>query len=192
MKLAEELTKKEIEEYIDEYKRSWKEKDKKTFANIHSELFKNRFLNKEQLFEVAYWKTHRKSKIVKKEENNPDEIVKDVTELALKITNDEYNEKYKIRILCTLDGIGIPRASTILTMDNPDEYGIIDFYAWLALTGKEKIVFNENDWIKYLKQIKGLAKKHGKTPRQIDMALMKYGQRLNSESKSVSSNIAKR
>ena len=192
MKRAEELTKKEIEEYIDEYERSWKEKDKKNFANIHSALLKNRFLNKEQLFEVAYWKTRRKSKIVKNEENNPDKIVKDVTELALKITNDEYNEKYKIRILCTLDGIGIPRASTILTMDNPDEYGIIDVNAWLALTGEKKIGFNENDWIKYLKQIKGLAKKHGKTPRQIDMALMKYGQRLKSESKSVSSNIAKR
>ena len=151
-------------------------------------LSKNGFLNKEQLYEVAYWKTHRKSKIVK---NNPDEIVKDVTELALKITNDEYNEKYKIRILCSLDGIGIPRASVILTMSNPDEYGIIDFYAWLALTGEEKRGFNENNWIEYLKQIKGLAKKHGKTPRQIDMALMKYGQRLKSESKRVSSNIAK-
>ena len=188
MKLAEELTKKEIEEYIGKYERNWKEEDKKTFDEIHSMLSKNGFLNKEQLYEVAYWKTHRKSKIVK---NNPDEIVKDVTELALKITNDEYNEKYKIRILCALDGIGIPRASTILTMDNPDEYGIIDFYAWLALNGKEKIGFNENEWIKYLKRIKGLAKKHGKTPRQIDMALMKYGQRLKSESKRVSSNIAK-
>src|SRR3972149_6070413 len=116
MKRAEELTKKEIEEYIGEYKRNWKEEDKKTFDEIHSMLSKNGFLNKEQLYEVAYWKTHRKSKIVKNEKNNPDEIVKDVTELALKITNDEYNEKYKIRILCSLDGIGIPRASAILTM----------------------------------------------------------------------------
>jgi len=115
--------------------------------------------------------------------------VKDVTELALKIPNDENNEKFKVRILCTLDGIGIPRASAILTMDNPDAYGIIDVNAWFALTGKEKIGFNEKDWIRYLKQIKGLAKRHGKTPRQIDMALMKYGQKLKSESKSVSSNI---
>jgi hypothetical protein len=191
MKVAEKLTKKEIEEYIDEYERSWKE-DKKTFENIHSELLKNRFLNREQLYKIAYWKTPRKSKIVKKEENNPDKIVKDVTELVLKIPNDEKTEKYKIRILCTLDGVGIPRASTILTMDNPDEYGIIDVNAWFALTGKEKIGFNEKDWITYLKQIKGLAKKHGKTPRQIDMALMKYGQKLKSESKNISSNIAER
>jgi len=176
MKRAKELTKKEIEEYIKKYRQNWKEKDRKTFERIHSELLKNRFLNREQLYEVACWKTHRKSKIVK---NNPDEIVKDVTELALKITS----EKYKIRILCTLDGIGIPRASAILTMDNPDEYGIIDRYTWLALKGKEKIGFNEKDWITYLEQIKGLAKKHGKTPREIDMALMKYGQRLKAENK---------
>ena len=125
----------------------------------------------------------RKSKIVKNEENNPDEIVKEVTELALKIPNDKNNEKFKVRILCTLDGIGIPRASVILTMDNPDEYGIIDVNAWFALTGKEGI--SENDWIEYLSRIRALAKRHGKTPRQIDMALMKYGQNLKSESKNV-------
>lgn len=191
MKLAEELTKKEIEEYIDEYKRNWKDEDKKTFDEIHRALLKNGFLNREQLYEVARWKTIRKSKIVSDKKNNPDEIVKNVTELALKITYDEYNEKYRIRILRSLGGIGIPRASVILTMSNPEEYGIIDFNAWLALTGKEKLCFNENDWIEYLKRIKGLAKKHGKTPRQIDMALMKYGQRLKSESKRGSSNIAK-
>ena len=63
MKLAEELTKKEIEGYIDEYIQSWEKKDEETFANIHNELLKNRFLTKEQLFEVAYWKTRENQKL---------------------------------------------------------------------------------------------------------------------------------
>ena len=182
MKLAEELTKREIEEYIAEYIRVWKEKDRKTFENTHIELLENKFLTKQQLFDIAYWKTHRKSKIVK---DNPEEIVKDVTELVLKMANDKKIEKFKIRMLCTLDGIGIPRASTILTMNNPDEYGIIDVYAWFALYGKDKKGFDENDWIEYLERIRQLAEKHGKTAREIDMALMKYGQKVKSESRFV-------
>lgn len=175
MKLAKELNKKEIEECIDEYERSWSTpegvKDKKIFEEIHRALLKKGFLNSKQLYEVARWKTPRTSKIVKK---NPDGVVKDITDFALKTSN----EKYKIRILCSLDGIGIPRASAILTMSNPEKYGIIDINVWLALTGKKKQGFNENDWIWYLKQIRRMAKKYGKTPRQIDMALMKHGQRL--------------
>ncbi|MGB9622404.1 MAG: hypothetical protein ACPL07_01035 [Candidatus Bathyarchaeia archaeon] len=38
------------------------------------------------------------SRIVK---NNPDDVVKSITALALKIPD----EKYRIRLLCTLDGI---------------------------------------------------------------------------------------
>lgn len=81
---------------------------------------------------------------------NPDSIVKDVTNFALKTSN----EKYKIRILCSLDGIGVPRASAILAMSGPEKYGVIDINAWFALTGKEKQGFSDNDWIWYLRQIK--------------------------------------
>jgi hypothetical protein len=173
MKLDREFSKKEIEENIAEYYRGWDEADRKTFENIHSEILKNRFLTKEQLFEIAYWKTPRKSKIVKNSENNPQEIVKSITEFALKMTD----EKYKIRILCSLDGIGIPRASAVLTMSDPEKYGIIDVNAWFALFGEKKLYFTEDDWVDYLEKIRELAKKYEKTPRQIDMALMKYGQK---------------
>jgi hypothetical protein len=176
MKFASKLSKKEIEENIAEYEKYWTtpkgKKDKETFEEMHKVLLKNGCLNNEQLYRVALWKTIRVSKIVKGK--NPDEIVKDITRFALKM-NDE---KYKIRILCALDGIGIPRASTILTMSNPEMYGIIDVYAWFALFGKNKTGFSVDEWELYLKQVREMAKKHGKTPRQIDMALMKYGQKL--------------
>jgi len=131
MKLAKNLTKSEIENYIREYEQDWNtpegKKDKETFDKIHKALEKNGFLTKEQLYKVARWKTPRVSKVVKR---NPDSIVKSITAFALKTSN----EKYKIRILCSLDGIGIPRASAILTMSNPQKYGVIDVNAWLALT----------------------------------------------------------
>lgn len=175
MKLAKDLGKRDIQKYTKEYEQSWNtlggRKDRKTFEKIHKTLLNRGCLNGEQLYEIACWKTPRVSKIVK---NNPDVIVKGITTFALKVPD----EKYKIRILCSLDGIGVPRASAILTMSDLKKYGVIDINAWLALTCEKKQGFNVKDWIWYLEQIRKLAKKHGKTPRQIDMALMKYGQKL--------------
>lgn len=175
MKLAKNLTKKEIDNCIKDYEQDWKTaegvKDRVTFEKIHEALLKNGFLDGEQLYQVARWKTPRVSKIVKNNNNN---MVKKVTAFALQLPN----EKYKIRILCSLDGIGIPRASTILAMSDPKKYGVIDINAWFALTGEKRQGFGDNHWIWYLEQIRKLAKKHAKTPRQIDMALMKYGQKL--------------
>jgi hypothetical protein len=174
MKLAKNLTKREIEEYIKEYEQDWKTpngvKDKETFADISQVLSKNGYVNRKQLYKIARWKSPRVSKIVK---CNPDSIVESISAFALKIPD----EKYKIRLLCALDGIDVPRASAILAMSNPQKYGVIDINAWFALTGKEKHP-NAKDWIWYLEELGKLAKKHGKTPRQIDMALMKYGQKL--------------
>jgi hypothetical protein len=38
--------------------------------------------------------------------------------------------------------------------------------------------FSTKNWIWHLNQIRRLAEKHGKTPREIDVALMKYSQEL--------------
>jgi hypothetical protein len=175
MKLAKNLTTEEIDQYIKGYKNYWKTpagvKDKTTFDKIHKIISKNKFLTNKQLYEVAYWKTRRVSKIVK---NNPDPIVRKITNFALNIQD----EKFKVRLLCSLYGIGIPRASAILAMSEPTKYGVIDVNAWFALTGKEKLNFDDYDWAWYLSRIRRLAKKHRKTPREIDMALMKHGQKI--------------
>lgn len=170
LRLACDLTKREIEEYVKEYEQSWDEEDRKLFEKMHKALRKG-FLTGRELYEIARWKTIRSSKMVG---NNPDWVVREITKLALKMPDDEY----KIRILTSLKGIGIPRASAILAMQNPKKYGVIDVNAWFALTGRRKQGFNAKNWIWYLKEIRRLARKHGKTPRQIDMALMKYGQKL--------------
>jgi len=179
MKLAKNLTRHEIENYITKYENFWKtpkgKKAKLAFEGIHEALRVNGYLTTPQLKAVALWKTPRVSKIVN--EKNPDQIVKEITAFALKIPD----EKYKIRLLCSLDGIGIPRASAILAMSDPKKYGVIDVNAWRALTGKKKGGFNADDWEFYLTEIRKLATKHGKTPREIDMALMKHGQKMKSD-----------
>lgn len=147
-------------------------KDKITFDHIHKILKETRCLNREQLQDAAKWKTKRVSKIVN---SNPKDVVNAVTTLALSIPDEHM--KLKIGILCSLYGIGIPRASAILAMSEPEKYGVIDRYAWKAITGKQRLGFSIRHWDQYLRNIRELAERHGKTPRQIDMALMMYGQR---------------
>jgi hypothetical protein len=171
MKLAKDLETRDVESYLEKYEEEWSIHDKEKFHEMHDILSKNKCLNLCQLYQIALWKTKRSSKIVK---HNPDEVVKGITELALKLTD----ERFKVRCLCVLKGIGVPRASAILAMYDPKRYGVIDVNAWYALTGKKKVSFNDEDWIYYLEQIRRLARKHAKTPREIDMALMKYGQKL--------------
>jgi hypothetical protein len=82
MRHGKDLSRRKIECYIMKYNQSWRDEDKKTFWRIHEAISRKGFLMIEQLYEVAYWKTPRASRIVK---NNPDYVVKSITALALKI-----------------------------------------------------------------------------------------------------------
>jgi hypothetical protein len=177
MKLAKDLTGNEVEQYIAKYERDQEKKDKETFDRISEILSSGGVLTVKELYDVASWKTQRVSKRVK--ENNSDPFVGSIIAFALKIPD----EKYKIRPLCSLHGIGVPRASAILSMSDPKRYGVIDANAWYSLTGKEKRSFNADDWMSYLSEIRKLAGMHQKTPRKIDMALMKHGQELFKQTK---------
>jgi len=164
----------EVEEWHKGKKGSWY---KRCFDRIHQTILKRGALSLEDLYDVAYWKSRRASKQVRTK--NPDRVVRMITSFALKMPN----ERFKIRLLSTLEGIGVRRASAILAMSNPEKYGVMDENAWYALTGEQRSVFNDNDWIWYLREIRRLSKKFRRTPREIDLVLMKYGQLLYQKSK---------
>lgn len=87
------------------------------------------------------------------------------------IINDE---KEKIQTLCELSGVGIPTASAILSVVFPEKYPVIDVRCIEALNKLEYKLpkyISENTWLKYLEIMRGLAKEHSVTPRDMDMAL---------------------
>ncbi len=121
---------------------------------------------------MAVWKAPRaKTRVYGANVNEGENIVKRIVQLALSVTND----KFKIRILCALEGVRVPMASAILTMADPTKYGVIDVYAWYSLKGKAPKYLNTSGWLWYLQQIHKLAIRHGKTPREIDKALWQHG-----------------
>ena len=108
-----------------------------------------------------------------------EELIKEKTKEALEKAKSDNSEDIKesLRLLCSLKGIGIPTASTILHFAYPNKYAIIDIYCWnrikeysmndLASSYGEGEKGYENYSI-YLKLLTKLKEETGKTFRQIE------------------------
>jgi hypothetical protein len=137
-----------------------------------SKYLKNKgFLTKSDLFEIARWKSPRRAKDVFK---NKEGKVEDITRIIFKKDHPED----KIKGLDDLKGVGIPTASAILCVCDPENYGVIDIRAWNTLSETDKSFIKKKysnfaikDYKKYLVKIRDLADKNKMTCRQVDMAL---------------------
>ncbi len=138
-------------------------------------------LTKTELLRIADWKFYRlwPSRHKKWIESNPDELIKKTTERAIK----EIDDKNKVEILDALTGVGIPMASAILTVLNPNDYGVIDINAWYALNSEEKRSFTSYDFILFMKKIREIAKKQNLCARQTEIGLFKWGQERRGKNK---------
>lgn len=154
---------KELDKYIKLY-----DTEKYLFDIIGPQAQKRGYLKFYEFYQICMWKSVRqKQKYI----NNKKEI-KNKTKKAFL----EKEEKEKIKILCELEGVGIPTASSILTVVFPKEYAVIDIRC-LEILREE---FNQRKigksislktWIEYLKLMRSWAKENNISPRKLDMAL---------------------
>ena len=135
--------------------------------DLRCEVQERGYLTKEELYRVAYWKTTRKSKIVKE---NSEEFVKEVTTKVFDAT-DDFEKLYD---LTALRGIGEERASAILHLLDKDQYPILDIHApWscgLEWVQRTKYPF----WQKYIHFCRDLAKRNSVDMRTLDRALYRF------------------
>lgn len=129
------------------------------------------YINLEELLYITFWKSPRNLHSVM--ENNNAEVI-EITKIALNIKE----ERKKIKTLTSkikrksLKGVGVAIASAILTIIDPERYGVIDFHAWHALYGQKKSLFSAKDYLKYLNDIRQKALEEGVRPRTIDKGLL--------------------
>jgi hypothetical protein len=124
-------------------------------------------MKKNEFMSICLWKSPRPKKRYK---SNLDAEIESITKTAFK----ESDEKKKMLLLKKLNGIGIPTASSILTVVFPEKYGIIDIRCLdaLQIIGKNiKKTISVNNWIKYTNIIRTIAEDNKLTPRNIDQAL---------------------
>ncbi len=129
------------------------------------------YLTKKEFEDVCRWKSPRS--IGKVRLNTPHRIRK-ATGTALLTTS----EPDRIQALVALQGVSVPTASAILTMLDPERYGVIDIRVWQLLHRLGVVESNPGgtnltvaQWERFLALIRSLATTFGVTPRSIERTL---------------------
>ncbi len=135
--------------------------------HIRLAAHKQRSLNRDQLHEVALWKSRRRAALVKE---NEESFVQEITRFAFSAKH----EQSRIGTLVLLSGIQYPTASVLLHFCVSDTYPILDFRAIWSLGLPKPAAYSPSYWIEYTNICRKIAAEHGLTVRQLDMALWQY------------------
>ena len=123
--------------------------------------------DRENLNVIVRWKSARRAALI--DENSDLEIAR-----SLRFATDSRtSERSAIESLTRLRGVGIPVASAILTLINPDKYTIIDYRALESL-GVTEWPDTVDYYLAYLAACRELAQRHNKSLRTLDRALWQW------------------
>jgi thermostable 8-oxoguanine DNA glycosylase len=132
------------------------------------------FLTKDEFMKICMWKSSRPKNWYLK---NSDKTIEETT---AKVFDTQY-EKRRMQLLTKLNGIRIPTASAILTLTNPQDYGVIDIRVWEVLyqygsvnvnpTGTN---FSFENWYNYLMKLRYFAEKHGVKARDVERTIFEH------------------
>ncbi len=131
-------------------------------------------ISRARLWRIGYVKSTRKSELLK---SNDSIEVRNVTAEAFRVGD----ERRRIELLCSLQGVSVPRASAVLSWTHPDIWPVIDQRAWRTLRRFDVVTcYNKGtglgpiQWAAFVKAIaalQGALKDKELTPQQIDRVL---------------------
>jgi hypothetical protein len=102
---------------------------------------------------------------------NSPRAIRTATSVALSPAS---SEQTRMEALTSLEGVGVPTASTLLYFAFPADYPILDVRALHALGHKPRSVYPTSYWLAYLDACRGLAAAHGVSMRALDKALWQW------------------
>jgi thermostable 8-oxoguanine DNA glycosylase len=159
---------------------------------LKTELWRRRkerdpfFLTAEELDTVFHWKLRsqygRQTSIRRK---NSDAAYRAVTEAVFKIAECDfgYESRVRLNLLTALPGIGIPVASAVLALIDPQRYCVIDYRGWRAVFCEERRSFSTSDYLRYSKEVARVAADLGWSVQETDLAIWEYDRRRSQRSK---------
>ncbi len=90
-------------------------------------------------------------------------------------------ERRRIELLTSLKGVGVPTASAILTLTDPQDYGVINIRVWQLLyqygavaTRPSGVGFSCENWLEFLERLRYWARKFNVTVRDVERALFEH------------------
>ena len=140
------------------------------------------FLTTADLEPIFRWKlTRQYGRSQEARRGNTDSAYKAVTSAAFTVceVDSDYEAELRLRILSSLRGIGVPVASAILALVEPDRYCVIDFRGWRTLFHKDRHAFDVAQYNRYRAQIRRLADELSWPVQEADLAIWEYDRRAH-------------
>jgi len=135
---------------------------------------KRGYFTKEEFLRMGMWKTPRPKNWYLA--NSEEEIIG----ISKKMFSTEF-EKRRIDLLIRLQGVNIPTASAILTLTNPNDYGVIDIRVWEVLYLYGSVLVNPTgtnfsfkNWYNYLMKIRYFSEYFDVKARDIERTIFLY------------------
>ena len=132
------------------------------------------YFNKPEFLRMCSWKSPRPRRLY---QSNPSARVRSV---SIKVFAAE-SEKEKIELLTSLKGVGIPVASAILTLTDPQAYGVIDIRVWQQLYRFGAVTkrpsgtgFSFDNWLEFLERLRDLSQRFNRSVRDVERALFAH------------------
>jgi hypothetical protein len=138
------------------------------------------FLTRDDLDPIFMWKLGGQYHRVKRHlGKNSDRAYEIITKAAFSINESDWKLEADLRlgVLTSLHGVGVPVASAILALTEPERYCVIDFRGWRAVFDEEKREFDNEAYIGYSARIKELAQDLGWSAQETDAAVWEYDRR---------------
>lgn len=134
------------------------------------------FLNREQLYEIAYESSTRSAYHVKK---NPEARCREVTANVINV-KDDFS---KIALIASLKGFKAPTASCVLAALDPEKHAVVDTRVWASLeraghVNGRKESFDADDYVTMIEPIRKIAEKTGFSPVKVGYALFAYDDKV--------------
>lgn len=140
------------------------------------------YLTQAELERIFKWKLRLQyGRQAARRARTTDRIYQIVTRTAFEIERDDWSYEATVRlgILTALPGVGVPVASAILALTQPDRYCVIDFRGWRAVFGVDRRSFTVAQYLEYVGEVSRLARELGWPIQEADLALWEYDLRKN-------------
>ena len=136
----------------------------------------DRELSRGEFIDICYWKSPR---AIRRCERNSASTIEKTTQKVFATRS----EKRKIDLLTNLQGVSVPTASAILTLTDPQNYGVIDIRVWQLLHALQSVKknpggqgFTFSHWYHYLQILRHHAKRLRVPVRLVELTLFKFHQ----------------
>lgn len=150
-----------------------------------AKIRQRRWLSASELASIYAWKEGGRNRHLRDILGN----AKDDTDLVQELTREAmtHRDEYKrIAVLDRLQGVGIAVASAILTVIDPQAYGIIDRRVWRLLHEYGEVDHDPRgeelsleSWLDYLPKLRNWAAEFGTSAREIERRLFAFNPTVN-------------